>query len=115
VSKTVLVVDDDPAILEVIKIVLEEEGFVVYTDDGHSHQEYKCCPADLILLDIWMRGIDGRSIAKELKHGDHPAIVLLMSAHSDAETAVVETGADGFVAKPFELDDLVDVVKEYLK
>lgn len=112
--RRILVVDDDPAILEVIKIVLEEEGYDVYTDDGHNHTQYGACPVDLILLDIWMRGVDGRTIARELSTSNHPAPVVLMSAHSDGEMSVVETGAAGFIAKPFELDELVDKVDSYL-
>jgi DNA-binding response OmpR family regulator len=113
-SKRVLVVDDDPAILEVIQIVLEDEGYTVYTDDGFNRSDYRRSPVDLVLLDIWMRGIDGRMIAKQLKGAGHPAKVILMSAHGDAERAVDETGADGFMAKPFELDELVAMVAEYM-
>ena len=94
--------------------MLEEEGYDEYTDDEHNHTHYGACPVDLILLDIWMRGVDGRTIARELSTSNHPAPVVLMSAHSDGEMSVVETGAAGFIAKPFELDELVDKVDSYL-
>lgn len=113
-TRRVLVVDDDPAILEVIKIVLEDEGFQVYTDDGSHRHDYPRSPVDLILLDIWMNGVDGRVIAKSLHDHKHPAKVVLMSAHSDGAQAVQLTGATGFIAKPFELDELVATVSQYL-
>lgn len=114
-SKCVLVIDDDPAILEVIQIVLEDEGYTVCTDDGMQPAHYVGHPFDLVLLDIWMRGIDGRTIARQLKDAQHPAKVILMSAHSDAAQTVQETDVDGFIAKPFELDELVTLVNRYLQ
>lgn len=111
-AKRVLVVDDDPAILEVITIILAEEGYEVYVDDGSHWKDYPRSPVDLVLLDIWMHGADGRAIASELRN--HPAIVILMSAHSDGEAAVTQAGADGFIAKPFELEELVSLVNSHL-
>lgn len=110
----ILVVDDDPAILEVIQIVLEEEGFEVATDDGLTAERYIKESIDLTLLDIWMHGVDGREISRKFKASGSKAVVILMSAHSEGEAAVVEARADGFLAKPFELDELVEVVRRHL-
>jgi DNA-binding response OmpR family regulator len=93
---------------------LEEEGFEVAADDGLTVEKYTKEPVDLVLLDIWMRGVDGRDISRMFKAAGNKAIVILMSAHSEGESAVVEARADGFLAKPFELDELVDVVRGYL-
>ncbi len=115
-SRRVLIVDDDPAICEVCQIVLEDEGFEVYTDDGSNMADYVRSRADVILLDIWMQGIDGRTIAKQLKSQPNTGKVVLMSAHSDATpVSVRETGADDFLAKPFELDELITVVKRQVE
>jgi DNA-binding response OmpR family regulator len=111
----ILVIDDDPAIVEVLQIVLEDEGYTVLTDDGTAVEASLAKKPDLLLLDIWMRGIDGRAIAYRIKRSKQPITIILMSAHSEAAKAVDETGADNFIAKPFELDELIGLVKGYLK
>jgi CheY-like chemotaxis protein len=113
-SKLILVVDDDPAIVEVLQIVLEEEGYRVLTDDGTTVKAGLLQQPDLVLLDVWMRGVDGRAIAYFIKHRNQPTKVVLMSAHSEAAKAVAETGADGFLAKPFDLDEVIEGVKMWL-
>jgi CheY-like chemotaxis protein len=111
----ILVVDDDPAILEVLQLVLEDEGYEVVTNDGTNINEYLEHPFDLALLDIWMRGTDGRIIARQIRAHNHPTKILLMSAHSDLAQSAKETNVDGFIAKPFELDELVEMVNNYVK
>lgn len=116
-ARTVLVVDDDAAILEVIGIVLEAEGYTVAVDLGtHVLQEVERLRPDLLLLDIWMSGVDGRQIAKGLKgQGKTKQLpIILMSAHSNAASAVQETGAEDFLEKPFDLDELVRLVRRYV-
>lgn len=110
----ILVVDDDPAILEVIKLVLEDEGYEVTTNDGTDVGGILAESFDVALLDIWMRGTDGRIIARQIRTRNQPTKILLMSAHSDLAQSAKETNVDGFIAKPFELDELVEIVNRQI-
>jgi DNA-binding response OmpR family regulator len=114
----ILVVDDDPDILEPIRLLLEGEGYTVETTTkgDHTYQIVKTFRPDLILLDILMSGSDGRTICrtlKEAKETKHIPIVM-MSAHPGADADSKKSGADDFVAKPFELDELTDAISKNL-
>ena len=116
-NKKILVVDDDLAILEALQIVLENAGYDVTTiaDAQKVEREILQRNPDLILLDIWMSGQDGREITKHLKSKDDTKKVpiVLISALSNAEGIAKEAGADDFLAKPFDIDDLLAIVKRY--
>ena len=115
-KKKILVVDDDPAILEVITLILESAGYEVKTTTnaptGKSVQEYR---PDLILLDIWMSGADGRTVCKKLKAQKTTAHIpiILISAHKDTEKMSKDAGADGFIFKPFEMENLLAVASKF--
>lgn len=116
-AKKVLIVDDDVAILEVLRIVFEEEGLSVITDTGdEAISLVESQQPDLVLLDIWMRGLDGREISRTIKAQQQLAStpVVLMSAHSHADSVVEEAHADAFVEKPFDIDVMLRVLKKYL-
>ena len=110
-SKTVLVVDDEPSILKALKGILEDEGYeTLLADSGEKALEIAGeRPVDLVLLDIWLPGIDGVEVLKEIKaaHPDLP--VIMMSGHGTIETAVNSTrlGAYDFIEKPLSLDKIV--------
>ena len=117
--KKILVADDDISILEAIKIVLEDEGYSVYiTPNGESvlkiqPEEYP----DLILLDIWMSGIDGAEICRKIKENDRTGKipVIMISASIEIENITKECGADDFIMKPFEIDELIMKINKCLK
>jgi CheY-like chemotaxis protein len=71
---------------------------------------------DLLLLDIWMSGIDGRDICKELKQKENTKKIpiVLISASREIERSALEAGADDFLAKPFEIDDLLEKIEKHL-
>src|SRR5437870_5702463 len=115
-KRKILVADDDPAILEALILMLEDAGYEVKTTtNGATIQEvYKELP-DLILLDIWMSGVDGRDICKQLKHQKktkHIPIIMI-SANRDTEDIAKKAGADDFIAKPFEMKNLLAKVEQY--
>lgn len=106
--------DDDRAILDVLKIILEEKGFKV-TVLAESRRIFDAIAfemPDLILLDIWMSGPDGLEIMRELKTREktRQIPVLMISANNDGEKISRDSGANGFIAKPFEMDELVNIV-----
>ena len=116
-TKTIFIVDDDVAILEVLRIVLEEEGFTVVTDTGGDMIAITTTSQpDAILLDIWMRGIVGRELSRQVKSDPKLASipVILMSAHSHAGSIVDEAMADDFIEKPFDIDTMLKMVRRYV-
>jgi len=114
--KKVLIADDDPSIAEVITIILRDEGYETeITTDGNSLEKIDNSLPDLILLDIWMSGVDGRDICKYLKtHEKTKGIpVIMISANKDTQEIAAQSGADDFIAKPFDIEFLVGKVKQY--
>ncbi len=115
-KKKILVADDNPAILDALKIMLEDEGYEVETtEDGAAAKNMREPLPDLLLLDIWMSGMDGRDICKHLKSGaatKHIPVVMV-SATKNIEQIAKDSGADGFIAKPFQMEDLLATVAKY--
>ena len=118
-KKKILVAEDDKAIIEVVKIILENEGYDVLMADQSEiiHQTIAAHNPDMILLDIWLFGEDGGQIAKTIKSKpptkDIPLV--LMSANNETEKITKEVGADDFLLKPFNIDDLLYIVRKYVK
>lgn len=117
ISKRILVIDDDRSILEVMKIMLEEKGFeVLITSEGKEIENIiKSYDPSLIFLDIWMPGIDGKKITKNLKSSpkSQGIPVVIISALNDTRKIAKEIGADGFLAKPFDIQDLWQIAAKY--
>ncbi|MCB1814034.1 MAG: sigma-54-dependent Fis family transcriptional regulator [Candidatus Competibacteraceae bacterium] len=116
----ILVVDDEPDIRDLVKEILEDEGFEVSTaQNGQEAREARRARRpDLILLDIWMPDIDGVSLLKEWSEGDHlPCPVVMISGHGTVETAVEATrlGAYDFIEKPLSLNKLLLTVNRALE
>jgi DNA-binding response OmpR family regulator len=116
-KKRILVVDDDSDILEVVQLVLEEEGYLTKTSlEAYNIESLLNYHPDLILLDVLLSGTDGRMISKRLKSQDttkHIPIVL-MSAHVSAGSTIAKSRADDFIAKPFEIDTLLATIQKYI-
>lgn len=114
----IMVAEDDDGITDAIKIMLEMNGYRVNTTtDGQTVQDMKEDLPDLLLLDIWMSGMDGRQICKILKGKEdtkHIPIVII-SAGRDVAKSARDAGADDFLAKPFDMDDLLKTVAKHLK
>ena len=117
-GKKILVADDDPAILEVITLILEDAGYVVTTSaNGETVEKVQGELPDLILLDIWMSGMDGRDICNHLKAKPKTKNIpiVMISANKDAKAIAIEAGANDFLAKPFEMTKLLFMVEKYAK
>jgi DNA-binding response OmpR family regulator len=116
-QKRVLVIDDDKGISEVMRIILEENRYDVgVISDGINIKDriMKAKP-DVILLDIWMSGIDGRDVLKALRKDPKTKHmkVIVISALTNTDKIAADAGADDFLAKPFEISDLLEKVKKY--
>ena len=115
----ILVIDDDEGILDALDTVLTEEGYrtEVSTKNGEFvERALQQGLPDLIILDVLLSGHDGREICKKLKSDEHTRHipVLLISAHIKGEATAIEAGADAFLAKPFDIDEMLDKVAKLL-
>lgn len=114
----ILVVDDDTDILSVMEILLTMKGFEVeVTAKGENTvPKINSFKPDLILLDVLISGHDGRTICKQLKtNKDTQHIpVIMFSAHPAAAATIADYGANDFIAKPFDISNLLKKVNEQL-
>jgi CheY-like chemotaxis protein len=112
-STPILVIDDDPSILSTVSDILEFEGFPVATASNGA-EGLRCVeqarPA-LVLLDMRMPVVDGWEFARLLRQRGITLPIIVMTAAQDARRWAQEIGANGYLAKPFDLTDLVDTVK----
>jgi len=118
-AKKILVVDDDPDILDALQLALEDAGYeVTTTEKGEYAENLRDTNGglpDVIILDVLLSGKDGRIICQRLKSQEDTKHipVLMMSAHPNAHQSSKAVGADDFLAKPFDIDELLDKVAEY--
>ncbi len=109
-SKKILLIDDDPSLLDAIQLCLTDEGYEVLAAPSPENilQQIKEFAPDLILMDVLMSGADGRKICRMLKSYEKTKgiPVILISAHPSAVHSAQQYGANAFLAKPFELDRL---------
>jgi len=114
----ILVVDDDRDILEVIKYILEDSGYEVDTlSDGHNLlDKIREKTPDLLLLDIMLGNMDGRELCKlvKLSEATHNIPIIMVSASHEITSFNTTDGPNGFIAKPFDIDDLLSTVQSQL-
>lgn len=118
-TKKILVVDDDPDILDALQLILEVAGYVVTTTEKgeyaeNLHDTNGGLP-DVILLDVLLSGKDGRLICQKLKSQEETKHIpiIMMSAHNDARKSSARVGADDFIAKPFDGDELLEKIARW--
>lgn len=111
----ILVVDDDPAILSTVAEILELEGYPVATavNGAAALQVVEEEHPSLVLLDMRMPVLDGWGFARALRERELKVPILVMTAAQSAQTWAEQIGADGYLAKPFELPDLLDAVGRF--
>ena len=114
----VLVVDDDPDILEALSEILEAEGFEVRRarNGREALERLEPEPPHLVLLDLMMPVMDGWEFAQQLKKRAYAARVplIVLSADRNVGSKASDIGAVGHLAKPFELAELLDMVRRTL-
>ena len=119
---TILIVDDETGIRQSLRSVFQEDGYQVETaSSGEECLDFiQKKPVDLILLDVWLPGMDGMETLRRIKDIDQSPMVVMISGHGNIESAVRATklGAFDFVEKPLSLEKIGLVVKnalEYLR
>ncbi len=120
-QKKILVVDDEVDLVETIRFPLESEGFTVlvsYNGEDALNQARTENP-DLILLDIMLPKLDGYKVCRLLKFDERyrniPILMLTAKTQEKDKAIGMETGADEYITKPFDMDELLEKVKAYLK
>lgn len=116
-QKKIMIADDDPGILDAVEAMLEFGGYEVSsTSNGATVLEMKDGFPDLLLLDIWMSGTDGRDVCKQLKSQDltKNMPIIMISASTELERSAKEAGADDFLEKPFDMEELLQKIDYFL-
>jgi two-component system, OmpR family, alkaline phosphatase synthesis response regulator PhoP len=121
VQTSVLVVDDEPQVVWMLQFSLEAEGFQTFAarDGRTALDELRQHRPQLMLLDIMMPVMDGWSVLQEIRdlpEGERPRVVVVSARATLRDRAkAAELGAIAFVAKPFNVDDLLDVLNRLKK
>ncbi|QXV63814.1 response regulator [Mucilaginibacter sp. 21P] len=116
--KKVLVIDDDPDILEIISMVLDSSGFDVLTADNGSNvgELVSSFVPDIILLDVMIGNMDGRDICKALKSSAETfktPIIIISATHGWHTRHEKHCSADHYISKPFDIDELIEQVHKF--
>ena len=115
-KKSILIIESDQGIADVVSFILEAEGYEVITAGHHTSINIAQIIADLILLDEWVNKKEGHMLCKEIKAMEsfQRVPVIIFSTAVDIADIAKNCNADGFIKKPFDLDELVSEVKKYL-
>ncbi len=115
----IFVIDDDKDLLKVVKSLLIKRGFTVsvYSDWETANNDIKKYEPQLILLDVFLSDVDGFEVCKKLKSNfttRHIPVLIFSAYPRVAETAIYEFGANDFISKPFEVNELIRKVHAIL-
>jgi len=117
-AKTILIVEDDGNIRELLRLYLTQEGYNTETaqDGAEGLRAFKRIHPDLVLLDLMMPVMDGTQVIKEIRAGSKtPVIMLTAKAETYDKVTGLELGADDYVTKPFEMRELIARVHAVLR
>ena len=110
----ILLVDDDPNIRQLLNLYLEKEGFEVTmaSRGDEALKIFKASPPNLMLLDIMLPGMDGWQVCREVRKVSNIPIIMLTAKDETFDKVLgLELGADDYVAKPFDMKELVARIK----
>ncbi len=115
----ILVLDDDPDICTMIKMVLDYYGYEVMDAENEDKAKdiLSSNHVDLAIMDMLLSGADGTDICRRLKRDKETSTIpiLMFSAHPTARDTCLSAGADDFIAKPFEMNDLIARINYFLE
>ena len=115
---TVLVVEDDKNIADLLQMYLEKEGYAVTVapDGGQGLTKFHAIKPDLVLLDVMMPVMDGWSVCKAIRaESQTPVIMLTAKSETDDKVAGLKSGADDYITKPFEMKEVLARIEAVLR
>ena len=115
---SVLIVEDDRNIAELLQMYLEKEGYAitVANDGGQGLAKFRSIKPDLVLLDVMMPVMDGWSVCKAIRaEAQTPIIMLTAKGETDDKVAGLKTGADDYITKPFEMKEVLARMEAVLR
>ena len=115
-KQSILIYDDDPEILSVSKIILEQKDYYVRTRERCNNiiEDISLERPDIILMDIWIPEMGGEQALKFIKNNENTRQipVILFSALDNIEEISVRSNANGYLKKPFSIEDLIEIVEK---
>ena len=118
-NEQILIVDDEVSMRRMLEILFSQEGYQVQTAASAETalEALNQRPIDLVISDIRMPGLSGLDLLRRLKADDSEAEVVLMTAYASTESAIeaIKLGAFDYVTKPFQVDELVNIVRHALE
>ena len=115
---SVLIVEDDHNIAELLQMYLEKEGYevTVASDGGAGLAKFRAIGPDLVLLDVMMPVMDGWAVCKAIRgESQTPVIMLTAKGETDDKVAGLKNGADDYVTKPFEMKEVLARIEAVLR
>ena len=113
--KKILLIDDDPDVITVLQLLLINKGYEVATAsrEEEAYQQVGIFKPHLIVLDVLLSGVDGRTICKKLKSSasSKHIPIIMFSAHPGAQKNMEDFGADDFLPKPFEGSKILERIE----
>jgi len=115
---SVLVVEDDKNIQELLRLYLEKEGYAVTVagDGGQGLAKFRAIKPDLVLLDVMMPVMDGWAVCKAIRAESNTSIIMLTAkSETDDKVAGLKSGADDYITKPFEMTEVLARIEAVLR
>lgn len=115
---TVLIVEDDKNIAELLQLYLEKEGYAVAIagDGGKGLEKFRTIKPDLVLLDVMMPVMDGWAVCKTIRaESQTPIIMLTAKSETDDKVTGLKSGADDYITKPFEMKEVLARIEAVLR
>ena len=115
---SVLIVEDDRNIAELLQLYLEKEGYAVITaeDGGKGLEKFRTIKPDLVLLDVMMPVMDGWAVCKAIRaESQVPIIMLTAKSETSDKVQGLKSGADDYITKPFEMKEVLARVEAVLR
>ena len=115
---SVLIVEDDRNIAELLQMYLEKEGYAVTTacDGGQGLSKFRAIKPDLVLLDVMMPVMDGWGVCKAIRaESQTPVIMLTAKGETDDKVSGLRSGADDYITKPFEMKEVLARIEAVLR
>ena len=115
---SVLIVEDDRNIAELLQMYLEKEGYAVTiaADGGQGLAKFRAIKPDLVLLDVMMPVMDGWAVCRAIRaEGQTPVIMLTAKSETDDKVTGLRAGADDYITKPFEMKEVLARIEAVLR